>query len=184
MKFVILHGTSSNSSSNWFPWLKTELERLGHEVWVPNLPDADAPKIDVYNKFLTSSGWDFNNNVIIGHSSGSVAINGLLQSLSDDTQIDTGILVGTFKGDLGWDSLHGVNIPFDYKKIKDKARHFIVVHSDNDPYCPLEGAKWISSELDAEFVLLPQMQHFSYELDKRFSEFPELMEIIKTKVIT
>jgi uncharacterized protein len=182
MKFVILHGTDADHTSNWFPWLKSELEKLGHEVWVPDLPGAKLPNITKYKEFLLSSGYDFRGSVLIGHSSGSSAIYGLLQDGSESFKVNTAILVGTFKGDLGWDSLHGVNVPFDFSKIKKRANKFIIIHSDDDPYCPIDGAKEIASELEAKFVLLPQQGHFSKGLDPRFDKFPEVLEIIKTEI--
>lgn len=184
MKFVILHGTSASHQSNWFPWLKSKLEAEGHEVWVPDLPDPDHPNIAKYNKFFKEQAYDFSDSVIIGHSSGSVAIGGLLQELPDGDDINTAILLGTFRGDLGWDALHGVDITFDYQKIKTKAKRFIVIHSDNDPHCPLDGAKWIAKQLDAEFILLPGKQHFSKSIDPTFDNFPELLDIIHEKVTT
>lgn len=183
MKFVILHGTDASHESNWFSWLKNELERLGHDVWVPDLPGAKQPNIARYNKFLLGSGYDFTGAVLIGHSSGTSAIYGLLQELPDSVTIKSAILVGTFKGDLGWDSLHGVDVPFDFVKISTKADRFIVIHSDNDPYCSLEGAKGIATELGAEFILLPGQGHFSKRLDERFHKFPEILEIIEQKIL-
>jgi len=183
MKFVILHGTDASHESNWFPWLKEELERLGHEVWVPDLPGAKLPNISRYNEFLLGSGYDFSDSVLIGHSAGTSAIYGLLQVLPESVKIKSTILVGTFKGDLGWDSLHGVDISFDFAKISAKAEKFIVIHSDNDPYCSLEGAKEIAAELGAEFILLPGQGHFSKRLDGRFNKFPEILEIIEQKIL-
>ncbi len=177
MKFVILHGTSATHESNWFPWLKTQLEARGHEVWVPDLPEADQQNIERYNTFLLTSGYDFDNTVIIGHSAGS------LQALPEGVTINTAILVGTFRGDLGWDALHGVDVPFDYEKIKSKAKQFFVIHSDNDPHCPLEGAKWVAEKLGAQFILMPGKQHFSKRLDPSFDSFPELLTIIDEKVL-
>lgn len=183
MKAVILHGTGSSSQSNWFVWTKNQLQKLGYEVFVPDLPQAMEPNIARYNKFLLNIGWDFSDNLIIGHSSGSVTILGLLQALPEDVSINTAILVGTFRGDLGRKDLKGMDTEFDYKKIKQKAKKFIVIHSDNDPYCPLDGAKSIADKLNAEFILLPGQLHFSRHQDPKFSKFPELIEIIKEKVI-
>lgn len=181
-KAVILHGTGSTHKNNWFPWAKKELEKLGFEVWVPDLPRPDRPNIERYNKFLLGSNWNFSGNLLIGHSSGSVAILGLLQVLPEDNKVDTAILVGTFQGSLGRDDLEGVDVVFDFEAIKQRAKKFIVIHSDDDPYCPLDGAKWIAKQLDAEFILLPGQKHFSLHLDPKYKHFPKLIEIIKQKV--
>ncbi len=181
-KALILHGTNSSSKGNWFPWTQAQLENLGYQVWAPDLPGAERPNIEQYNKFLLSDGWNFNGNLMVGHSSGSVAILGLLQALPETVKAGTVILIGTFRGSLGRDDLKGVDIEFDYEKIKQRAEKFLVIHSDNDPYCPLEGAQWIAKKLDAEFILLPGQAHFSRHQMKKFSEFPKLIEIIKQKV--
>lgn len=183
MKAVILHGTSADHTQNWFPWLKNQLENLGQEVWVPDLPGADLPQIPRYNEFLLGSKWDFNNNLIVGHSSGAVEALALLEALPDDVHVKTVVLVGVFRGDLGWESLHGMNKDIDMQKVKKKADRFIVVHSDDDPYCPMDGAKWVADQLNASMKIFHGMGHFSYSLDSRFKVFPELLEIIKTEAL-
>jgi uncharacterized protein len=182
MKVVILHGKGSNHEDNWFPWLKTELEKLGHNVWVPDLPNPETPNIKVFNEYLTNSSHDFNDNIIIGHSSGSVAILGLLQDLNDDNKINTAILVGTFHGNLGSDELNGVDIQINYELVKTKSKKFIVIQENNDPRVPLEGGKWVGEQLGAELIIMPGNDHFSYMLNPKYREFPELLEIIKTIV--
>jgi predicted alpha/beta hydrolase family esterase len=184
MKAVILHGTANDHTGNWFPWLKQELLKLGLEdVWVPDLPGSGRPDIKRYTEYLLSKNWDFKNNLLVGHSSGSVEIMGLLLALPEGITIDTAVLVGTYKGDLGRDDLRATAADFDYQKIKSKAKKFIVVHSDNDPYCPLDGAKWVAQQLDAKFVLMPGFAHFGIQQDPKFKEFPELLQIIKEEVV-
>jgi predicted alpha/beta hydrolase family esterase len=183
MKAVILHGTGNDPNGNWFPYLKTELENLGYEVWIPNLPGADYPNVRRYNKFLLNSGWDFNNNLVIGHSSGAVEVLALLEALPDGVKVNTAIMVSVFEGDLGWEDLKDLGgLKFDYEKIHSRAEQFIVIHSDDDPHCPPEGAKRIAAKLGAEFKLFHGMKHFSEHTDHRFTKFPELIEIIKEEV--
>lgn len=184
MRFVILHGTEATHESNWFPWLQSKLEQDGHEVWVPDLPITNEPNAELWSNYLLKSNYDFKGSVVIGHSAGAVEICALLQGLDPTIRLHAAILVGVFRGDLGWEALRGMNISFDYPKIATRADKFYVIHSDNDPHCPLEGAQWIAKRLGAEFIMLPKMGHFSAGLDERFKEFPELHSIIKDKVLS
>lgn len=188
MKIVGLHGTDSSSRNGWWPYFKTELENRGHKVWVPDLPGADKPDTKRYEEYLTSKGWDFDDNLIVGHSAGAVTILGLLQSL--DTKIDTAILVSPFTDEILKDPHWSYRLgglfaePFNYGEIKNKANKFIVVHSDNDPYCPLEGAKEISQKLGGKLIIIPGGQHFSTHLDPAYKKFLKLINIIEQKVLT
>ena len=187
MKFIILHGTSADHTSNWFPWLKDELERCGHEVWVPDLPNAERPNTRNYNEMLLSSGYDFSDSVIIGHSSGSVSILGLLQVLPDDVKIKAGVLVGAFTKRLSespsWEMLQELfEDSFDFEAIKKKAEQFIFIHSTDDPYCPIDDARLLCDHLAGKFIEFSGMGHFSLNLDPRFDKFPELLEILEREL--
>lgn len=183
MKAVILHGTDNDHTGNWFPWLKKELEKLDYETWVPDLPGSERPNVKRYTEFLLNKGWDFSDNLIIGHSAGAVEVLHLLENLPDGIKVDTAIMVAVFKGDLGWEVLKDLaNLNFNFEKIRQKANKFIVIHSDDDPHCPIEGAREIAAELGADMVTMHGMKHFSLHTDPRFNKFPELLEIIKEKV--
>lgn len=187
---LILHGTDATPQSNWFPWLKAALEKNGYLVWAAALPNAHKPNLELYTTTLLSTkydlgsypmGWDYNENtLIVGHSSGAVAILGLLQALPKDKTVGTCVLVGSFRNDLGWDSLSELfEKPFDFELIKTNARKFIFVHSDNDPYCPLEDAEYLCKQVGGELVVLPGQGHFSAEPNPEYTKFPKLLEIIK-----
>ena len=186
---LILHGTDATPKSNWFPWLKSELEKDGYLVWAAALPNAGKPNMELYTKVLLSTkydlgscpmGWDYNEDtLIVGHSSGAVAILGLLQALPLGKTVGTCVLVGSFKNDLGWESLTELfEKPFNFELIKAKARKFIFVHSDDDPYCPLEHAEYLSGQVGGELIVLPGQGHFSAESDPDYKEFPKLLDII------
>ncbi len=188
MKAVVLHGKGSDHTSNWYDWVKTGLKKQGWEVWVPDLPGWDRPSARQGTKFLLNSGWDFEKNLVIGHSAGAVEILSLLQSLPKKTKINTAILVGSFTKELSedpdWTTLAGLfTEPFDFTKIRQRVDKFIIVHSDDDPICPLKQARELHTKLGGEFVLIPNAQHFSVSRSGlRFTKFPELLEIIQQKV--
>lgn len=181
-KAIILHGTDSNHTENWFPWLKNELELRGFSLWSPDLPQADKPSIKRYNKLLLDkSKWEFDQDtILVGHSSGSVAILGLLQQLPSDVTVDTCYLIGSFKDNLGWESLSDLfEDPFDFDLIKTKARQFIFIHSDNDPYCPLEHAEFLSEKLGGSLIKKKGQKHFSVgTMGNQYREFPDLLKLI------
>lgn len=179
---LILHGTDNNSQGNWYPWLKDELIKLNYNVWVPDLPKANKPNIDNYNNYIfANKDWQFNNDsILIGHSSGAVAILYLLQNLPDNIKIKNCFLVSAFKDNLNWDALNELFLkPFDFEKIKKHANKFIFIHSDNDPYVPLEHAKFLSEKLDGKLIILEGQKHFNLEMGEQYKQFPKLLKIIK-----
>ncbi len=178
---LILHGTSSSSEGNWFPWLKKELEERGWKVWVPDLPHADKPSIKRYNEFIFGNKeWKFNkDSVLVGHSSGAVAILGLLQHLPENTIINVCILVSGFKDDLGWPSLKELfDERFDYEFIKKRSRKFILIHSDNDPHVDISHAKFLSEKLGGKLIILKGQGHFNLDSNVSYKEFPFLFQLV------
>lgn len=185
-KVIILHGTNGNSKANWFPWLQHELEALGLSVWVPDLPHPEKPNIQRYNKYILENiPWKPDRQtVIIGHSSGAVAILGLLQHLPREIKVGACILVGSFNNDLGWEALNELFLEdFQFELIRQKANKFIFIHSDNDPYCPLEHAQYLADQLQGELVVKEGQGHFSAEGDQKYKQFPFLLELIQKRFL-
>lgn len=177
---LILHGTWGNPEENWFRWLEAELVKKDYEVWVPQLPGADEPDIPRYNKYIFEN-WELDkDSVLIGHSSGAVAILGILQELPDDIVIEKAILVAGFKDDLGLEAVKKMmEYQFDWGKIKNRAKKFIFIHSDNDPRVPLEHAKFLKEKLGGELIIMPGQGHFSISTaGEKYKQFPELLNFI------
>ena len=44
-RVFIIHGWDGHPNEGWFPWLKQGLEARGFEVFVPQLPEPEKPRI-------------------------------------------------------------------------------------------------------------------------------------------
>lgn len=183
---VILHGLGCNSGSHWFPWLKTQLEQRGLEVWVPDLPGADHPVGSKWLNYLLKSSWDFNDTIVIGHSAGAVTALYLDQFLPASMHIPTTVLVSAFEpmqpnaeyyNDLK--DLH--DIPFDFAEITAHSDRFLFVHGSNDPWCPLQGAKNLAQRTNGELAVIEGGQHFSPNIDPGYTAFPKLLELLGSR---
>ncbi len=179
---LIIHGTDGSSKDNWFPWLKSNLEDRGYRVWVPDMPDAARPNMDRWTKHIfDNSAWHFDSeSIVIGHSSGAVTTLGLLQALPEGVSIDASYMIGSFKDDLGWESLGGLfTRPFDFVKIKESSRQFYFIHSDDDPYCPLEHVRYLHDHVGGDLIVLHGEKHFSVGTGgEKYRKFPYLLSLI------
>lgn len=183
---VILHGTDASPDMNWFPWMRTQLEAHGYEIWVPQLPESHTPNRQVYNDFLFGQGWDFTDNVVIGHSSGAVSVLNLLQD-ERCPHIATGVMIGVWaradglKDGSPQDAEQFKDLfpseGFDFAKIKANADNFLYLHGSDDPYCPIGQARWISQQMGGDFIEIPNGHH----LGARYKELPQLVDALESR---
>jgi predicted alpha/beta hydrolase family esterase len=139
---LILHGTDfhdtkNQRNNNWFPWLKRELESLGYQVWLPELPQARHPDLKRYWDFVKD--FDFNGEtILVGHSSGGAAVFGLLHKLPEDKKVKLTISVAGFYRDEGWGCEGLFSENYNWEKIKKQAKKIVLVWSLDDPYISKE----------------------------------------------
>lgn len=188
----IIHGSYGNPQENWFPWLKNELEKLGHRVFVPQFP---IPKMqdkaysghslskwlkefEKYHQFVNQK------TIIIAHSRGCIFTYNLLPTLKNS--IDCLFLIAPWKifrwYPKNWnkiDSFH--KKPFAWNKIRQKAKHIEIYQSTND-VIPMSDGKDIAKLLKAKLVTVKNADHFSASYDKKFKKFPLLLENIKKRL--
>lgn len=186
----IIHGSYGSPQENWFPWLKKELSKLGHRVFVPQFPIPSPEKRDPAYGGHSLSDWlktleDYKkyidpDTIIIAHSRGCVFTYRFLEKLNKS--ISAVFLVAPWINftwyPKGWnkvDSFH--KKPFLWKKIKKGAKYFEVFQSDNDPVnIPVEEGKKIAHYLSGQFVLVKNAGHFSAYYDKKFVNFPLILK--------
>jgi predicted alpha/beta hydrolase family esterase len=174
---LILHGTFGSPRGNWFQWLKRTLQDKGYKVWVPKLPMSNKPKVSRNIKYiLANKYWKFNkDSILIGHSSGPATILGLLNELPKGVVVDKCIFVAPFmKSD--WEPNSALfDYHFDFDEIKKRAKHFIIIHSDNDPYTKLDQPEDLAKKLDAKLIIKKGEGHFNLEKSFRYRKFPFIL---------
>lgn len=187
---IIVHCWAGKPDYCWYPQTKKDLEGLGFAVKVPVMPETEEPKLGQWlPKLEEVIGKPDEELVLIGHSVGCITILRYLESLGDNQQIGGVVFVAGFIDDLSYmDSIEEKDVlsdffqtPVDYDGIKSKAKKFVAIHSDNDPFVELKHADVFKEKLGAEVIIKPGMQHFSGEVDdeKSCTSLPDVIDVIK-----
>ncbi len=155
-RFVILHGYTGSASRNFIPWLKSELEKNGHEVQAPELPNTKAPtEEDQVNYFLTNCNID-QNTVIVGHSLGGVvalkAIMKLNQPVGGIVLVAPAMDPGQRKDGYKKSYHETFNWNYDYEQIKKLTGGKIAILSDVQEDFRAPYLKYLAEKLSARLV--------------------------------
>lgn len=176
---IIPGNGNTDISENWFPYVKKELEKSGIEVIAKNMPDPDVAREKYWLPFIEKEIGSGDDVILIGHSSGAIAIMRYLE----DHSVKLAILVGACYTDLGDEKEKQAgyfNRPWQWDKIKKNAEKIIQFASTNDPYVPISEPHHIRDNLKTEYYEYNDQGHFGSDVGK--TEFPEIIEIIKTNL--
>jgi leucyl-tRNA synthetase len=175
-KVLIIHGFEGDPYGCFVQWLKTELQKLGHEVRVPILPNSYHPNFDEMMEVLKKEAADFGaDDIIIGHSMGGH----LALKIAEGKKLSKIILVAPAIGGFGipykewkkeypesdFDSLQDVleNHKPDFSKI-DAAKK-IALFGIDDPDVPIAHAENLDSSWNV--MKFDKAGHFDSEKDSR-----------------
>lgn len=174
----IIHGAYGHPEENWFPWLKHELENKGHEVFVPQFPTPENQTLDnwmtvfdQYRERLAPS------SIVIGHSLGTA----FLLNVLEENQAKAAFFVAGVNGPVENEFDEGMKTfshrIFDWKRIRENCQTSFVIHSDNDPYIPLDHAKQLAEHLGVDVTLVSDAGHFNEKAG--YTRFPFLLGLVK-----
>lgn len=177
----IIHGAYGNPEENWFPWLKSELEKLDCRVFVPKFPTPENQSLENWNKIFDDYEQYLNeNSIVVGHSLGPAFLLNVIEELNKP--IKAAFFVSGFLDSLGNPDFDNINKSFieksfDWQKIKHNCPNFFVLHSDNDPYVPLEQAEKLAKNLGIDVILVKNAGHFNEKAG--YSEFDLILDKVK-----
>lgn len=121
------------------------------------------------------------NLFLIGHSLGCITILRFLEQLKEDTKIGGVILVASPINNCGFLELQEFfEPPLDYNKVKEKAKHFTLIHSEDDPIVSIDQAHELKEKLDAKLILKQGLSHITGSTEDAGSvtELPEIAQNI------
>ena len=180
MQFFIIHGSYGNPNENWFPWLKDNLERIGHTVITPEFPTPKNQTLQSWRKvFKKYQDQITQDTIFIGHSLGPAFILTILEQLN--IKINASFFVASFAKQLNnkdFDEINKtfVNKQFDWEQIRNNCKQFFIFHSKNDPYVPLKYGEDVANNLQTEIIEINNAGHFN--TDSGYKQFPEIIDYI------
>lgn len=179
-KVILIHGNGGcKPTDNWFPYLKQELEQLHIEVLAPQFPDSELARESYWIPFLENELKADESTVLVGHSSGAIAA----IRYAETHKILGSVLVGVYHTHLGIESekrSRYFDRPWNWAEAK-KNQHFIIEFaSTDDPWIPIEEARFVRDKLGAEYYEYTDQGHFGGDYNKE--TFPELLEALKPKL--
>lgn len=189
-KVLLIHGFTGSADVIWFPWLKSELEKEGFEVFAPTMSTSHKPTIESWMNELEPFVEQMDeNDIILGHSLGASAAARILEKTNK--KIGSLIFVAGAvdnKTEEFWIEQDRAEpgegnpflrkfweTPINWEKVNSLADYKLTIVSTDDPYISVEGHKELFGQ---------NWFHLVWEKKGHIcdSEYPELLhEILKKK---
>ncbi len=182
-RVFMVHAWSGKPNQHWFPWLGSELERLGFKVFIPEMSHGDEPVIEKWVGELKEIVKEVDEDTyFIGHSIGCQTIIRFLEGVNKKAG-GALFVSGWFKlANLESEEEEKIARPWmeydvDLVKVKKNLLKSVLIISDNDPYNCFEENKKKFSQLGSKIVVLGAAGHITEE--DGYRELPEALKEFK-----
>ncbi len=179
-RVIIVHGYTGNPDKNWFPWLKSELEKLGIIVEVPSMPNSNNPVLDEWLPSLSEAiGVPDQDTFLVGHSLGCPTILRYLESLDGDIKIGGALLVAGFAEPLPHlPELDSFTVEkWNYENVKQHTEQLAILNSDDDESVPFFNAENVRDRFNAKLITVHGAGHINEKAG--FKEVPFVLDELK-----
>ncbi|CAF0958135.1 unnamed protein product [Adineta steineri] len=165
-RVIIIHGSAISPgiiNRHWYKWLQTELSKLDIDALAPAMPDEREAKDSIWIPYLINNLNVKENDILVGHSSGAMAI----LRLCEQMKIKGLILVSA-----GYDK-NDKNQLYNWNTIKSNTQWIEQFHSSDDPFTPVDSSRHIAKEVQSIYHEFNDRNHFLCP------DFPDIINVIK-----
>lgn len=172
IKIIFIPGNGGgNTHEGFFPYIKENLQDKAEIISPGIYPDSLLARAEYWLPYLEELGAD-ENTILIGHSSGAIAA----MRYAENHKILGTVLVAGYHTNLGIQEeiVSGYfDKPWNWESIKNNQKFIIQFNSTDDPFIPIEEARYVHDKLNTDYYELNQGHFYPQE------SFPELLEAIK-----
>lgn len=171
IKIIFIPGNGGgDTNEGFFPYIKDNFQDKCEIISPGVYLDSLLARAKYWLPYLKELGAD-ENTILIGHSSGAIAA----LRYAENNKILGTVLVAGYHTDLGMieEKLSGYfDKPWDWENIKNNQKFIIQFNSKDDPFIPIEEARFVNQKLNTDYYELTN-GHF-YPQDS----FPELVQAL------
>jgi predicted alpha/beta hydrolase family esterase len=161
----IFHDAFNDQFSDWYPWMKTELEKLGYVTFVPQFPTPAGQSYQSWRAVMKNYIDTFDGEtILIGHGTGGTFALRLAQELTK--KIRGVFLVASYAepiGHAGYDRINTAffDAEFNWGTIKNNVQTVGVITGSDDPFVPMEITERLAKNLGQTVVTIPDGGHMN-----------------------
>lgn len=163
IKVFMIHGFEGSPNGGWRPWLMAELEKQDIYACALPMPTPNNPK---WREWVEEIARHVDGNkrdriYLVGHSLGVPAILRFLENTSAKNVVGAVLVSGPIYKTSKKKVANFLTKPWDFKKIKSKAKHFVVIHGDDDRMVSFEQGEFLAKQLDARLIAIKKGGHLN-----------------------
>jgi len=154
-RFVLIVGRGATPESNFYPWLKQQLEKRGYDVQIPAIPNGKIASDDEQTDFVIANVKLDSETAVIGHSFGGVIALRLLErgiKLGQVTFV-AAPLSGVFLDGKSRPNLSkALQRGFDFKSIKENCERFVGMYDIRDHVIPMSDGEMLLKNVEGTLL--------------------------------
>ena len=176
--YLIIHGSFGSPFSNWFPYLRKEIEKKNLEVYTPDFPiGVEKQNYENWSKLLkvyVDANILNEKTVIFAHSIAPIFICKFL--MENKIKVKRLVFVCGFNNYFEYDTVNASMYFDNLVDVKNYCNDITCFYSDNDPYVKYEAEKEFADTLTDNQIMIPLGGHLNEE--SGYKEFPDLLKYI------